>query len=58
MNISMGETIFLVIKVALIVGVPIVIVLAGFGLFRRIHVLESRIDKLEGKQDTSTDKTL
>jgi hypothetical protein len=48
----------IVIKVALIVGVPIAIVLAGFLLFRRIHMLESRIEKLEAKQDTSSDKTL
>jgi hypothetical protein len=52
MNISIGETIIIVLKVGLIVGVPIVIVLAGFLLFRRIHVLESRIEKLEDKQDT------
>jgi MFS superfamily sulfate permease-like transporter len=58
MNISIGETMVIVIKVALIVGVPIAIVLAGFLLFRRIHVLESRIEKLEAKQDTSSDKTL
>jgi MFS superfamily sulfate permease-like transporter len=57
MNISIGETIIIVIKVALIVGVPIAVVLAGFLLFRRIHVLESRIKKLEDKQDTSSDKT-
>jgi hypothetical protein len=57
MNISIGETLFIVIKEALIVGVPIAMVLAGFILFRRIHVLESRIEKLEAQQDTSSDKT-
>jgi hypothetical protein len=57
MNISIGETLFIVIKEALIVGVPIAMVLAGFILFRRIHVLESRIEKLEAKQGTSSDKT-
>jgi MFS superfamily sulfate permease-like transporter len=58
MIISIGETIIIVIKVALIVGVSIAIVLAGFLLFRRIHVLESRIEKLEAKQVTNSDKTL
>jgi MFS superfamily sulfate permease-like transporter len=57
MNISIGETIILVIKVALIVGVPIAIALAWFLLFRRIRALESRIERLEGKQNTSSDKT-
>jgi hypothetical protein len=57
MNISIGETLFIVIKEALIVGVPIAMVLAGFILFCRIHVLESRIEKLEAKQGTSSDKT-
>ena len=58
MNISIGETIIIVIKVTLIVGVPIAIVLAGFLLFRQIRVLESRIAKLEAKQYTSSEKTL
>ena len=58
MNISIGETIIIVIKVTLIVGVPIAIVLTGFLLFRQIRVLESRIAKLEAKQHTSSEKTL
>ena len=57
MHISIGEAIFIVIELALIVGVPIAIALMGFLLFRRIRVLESRIEKLESKQDTSTEKT-
>jgi hypothetical protein len=57
MNISIGETIFIVIELVLIVGVPIAIALIGFLLFRRIRGLESRIEKLEAKQDTSADKT-
>jgi surface polysaccharide O-acyltransferase-like enzyme len=57
MNISIGETIIIVINVVLIVGVPIAIVLAGSLLFRRIRVLESRLEMLEAKQDTNSDKT-
>ena len=57
MSISIGETIIIVFKIALIVGVLIAIVLAWVLLFRRINVLESRIEKLESKQDTSSDKT-
>jgi Tfp pilus assembly protein PilN len=58
MNIGIGEAIFIVLNVTLIVGVAIAIVFGGFLLFRRIHVLEARIEKLEAKQDTSSDKTL
>jgi len=58
MNIGIGEAIFIVINVALIVGVAIAMVLAGFLLFRRIHVLDTRIEKLEAKHDMSSDKTL
>jgi hypothetical protein len=57
MNISIGETIIIVINVVLIVGVPIAIVLVGSLLFRRIRVLESRLEMLEAKQDTNSDKT-
>jgi MFS superfamily sulfate permease-like transporter len=57
MHISIGETIFIVIELALIIGVFLAIVLAGFLLFRRIHEIETRIKKLEAKQDTSSDET-
>jgi hypothetical protein len=57
MNISIGETIIIVINVVLIVGVPIAIVSVGSLLFRRIRVLESRLEMLEAKQDTNSDKT-
>jgi hypothetical protein len=56
MNIGIGETILIVIKVALMVGLLLAIVLAGFYLYRRIEVLEARIEKLEAKQDTNADK--
>jgi surface polysaccharide O-acyltransferase-like enzyme len=58
MNIGIVETIIIVINAALIVGVPIAIILAGFLMFRRIRALESRIEKLEARQDTSSDETL
>jgi surface polysaccharide O-acyltransferase-like enzyme len=58
MNIGIVETIIIVINAALIVGVPIAIILAGFLMFRRIRALESRIAKLEARQDTSSDETL
>jgi H+/gluconate symporter-like permease len=57
MNIGIGEIIFIGINVALIVVVLIAIVLAGFLLYRRIHLLESRLEKLETKQDASSDKS-
>lgn len=58
MNIGIGETIIIVINAALIVGVPLAIILAGFLVFRRIHALESRIEKLEARQDTSSNEKL
>jgi hypothetical protein len=58
MNIGIVESIVIVINAALIVGVPIAIILAGFLMFRRIRALESRIEKLEARQDTSSDETL
>jgi hypothetical protein len=57
MNIGIGEMIILVISAALLVGIPLVIVVAGLFLSRRIHALESRIEQLESRQGTSSDKT-
>ena len=57
MNLGIGEIIIVVINMALIVGIPIAIILAGLLLFRRIHTLESRIEKLEAKQDTKSENT-
>jgi MFS superfamily sulfate permease-like transporter len=56
MNIGIGEIIVILITVVLIGGIPIACVLAGLFLFRRILALESRIEKLEAKQDTNSDK--
>ena len=56
-NIGVGEIIVIVINMALIIGIPLTIILFGFLLFRRIHTLESRIEKLEAKQDMSSNKT-
>ena len=57
MNIGISELIFIVINVALIVGIPMIIVWAGILLFRRINAIESRIEKLESKQNTKAEKT-
>jgi MFS superfamily sulfate permease-like transporter len=55
MNIGIGEIIIIMVNLSLIIGIPIVIVWAGILLFRRIHALESRIEKLESRQDTSAE---
>jgi NADH:ubiquinone oxidoreductase subunit 3 (subunit A) len=57
MNIGVVEIIFIIIRVALIVGVLLAIVTAGLLLFRRNHLLESRLKMFEAGQDTSSDKT-
>jgi MFS superfamily sulfate permease-like transporter len=56
MNIGISEIIIIMINVALIIGIPIGIVWVGILLFRRIQALESRIEKLESRQDTNAEK--
>ena len=56
MNIGLSETVIIIINLALIVGIPVVIIWAGVLLLRRISALESRIEKLESNKDTNSGK--
>ena len=56
MNIGLSEIVIIVINLALIVGIPVVIIWAGILLLRRINALESRIEKLESNKDTNSGK--
>jgi hypothetical protein len=57
MNIGISEIVVVIINVVLIIGIPIAIVVTGLLLFRRIRALESRVEKLEARQNTNPDKT-
>ena len=57
MNIGISEIVFLVINIILVVGMPIIIILAGFILFKRLRGLEARIEKLEARQNKHSEKT-
>ena len=56
MNIGLSEIVIMIINLALIVGIPVVIIWAGILLLRRINALESRIEKLESNKDTNSGK--
>ena len=56
MNIGLSETVIIIINLALIVGIPVVIIWAGIFLLRRISALESRIEKLGSNKDTNSGK--
>jgi hypothetical protein len=56
MNIGLSEIVVIIINLALIVGIPAVIIWAGILLLRRINALESRIEKLESNKDTNSRK--
>jgi hypothetical protein len=56
MNIGLSEIIIIIINLVLVIGIPVVVILAGIRLIRRINALETRIEKLESKQGTSSDK--
>jgi hypothetical protein len=57
MSIGLSEIIIIIINLALVIGIPAIIILAGIRLIRRINTLETRIEKLESKQGTNLDKT-
>jgi hypothetical protein len=54
MNIGPGELVVLLVNVALIVGLPAIVVLAALLLFRRIRDLEARVAKLETRQEATS----
>ena len=56
MNLGLSEIVIIIINLALIVGIPVVIIWAGILLLRRINALKSRIEKLESKKDTNSGK--
>ncbi len=51
MNIGMGEILVLLVNGILVIGIPVVIILAVLVLLRRLKNLESRIQKLEADKD-------
>lgn len=56
MNIGLSEIVIVIINLALIVGIPVVIIWVGIHLSRRINALESRLEKLESNKDTNSGK--
>lgn len=56
MNIGLSEIVIIIINLALIVGIPVIIIWAGIHLSRRINALESRLEKLESNKDTNSGK--
>ena len=56
MIIGPNEIITVILTVILFVGIPIALIWAGVLLFRRVHELESRIEKLEASQKQNLDK--
>lgn len=58
MNIGPGEILFLLINLILVVGIPVVVILAGLFLFRRLRELEARIEKLETRQSKDSENKL
>jgi len=54
MNIGSGELVVVLVNVILILAIPALVVLSAILLFRRIHDLEVRVAKLEGKQDSTS----
>ena len=53
MNIGLSEIVIIIVNLALIVGIPVIIIWVGIHLTRRINALESRIEKLESNKGTN-----
>ena len=56
MNIGLSEIVIIIINLALVVGIPVVIIWAGFLLLRKINALKSRMEKFESNKDTNSGK--
>jgi len=57
MNIGISEILILAINVILVLGIPIIIIVMGIFLFRRLRRIESRLEKLEARQNGESEKT-
>jgi hypothetical protein len=57
MNIGISEILILAINVILVLGIPIIIIVMGIFLFRRLRRIESRLEKLEARQNEESEKT-
>jgi len=56
MNIGISEILILAINVILVLGIPIIIIVMGIFLFRRLRRIESRLEKLEARQNGESEK--
>ena len=56
MNIGSGELVVVLLNVILILAIPAFVVIFVILLFRRIRDLEVRVAKLEGKQDSTSER--
>jgi N-acyl-L-homoserine lactone synthetase len=58
MNIGISEILILAINVILVLGIPIIIIVMGIFLFRRLRRIETRLEKLEARQNEESEKKL